>query len=148
MTAPPPPALATGVLPGCRRERDGHREAEQLSAASSLRQNVRRARQAALEQCCAAARPCSSATFCTERRRRKRDSTSGRVLPPCRPHSGLWRPAGVWRISCTAAPLFVGRTIFCAQCGCRAPMYALDGRPRSAPGCYVPLTRARLKQPG
>ena len=49
--------------------------------------------------------PRSSATFCSLWRR-NRDSTSGRVLSACQPHSGLWRPAGVWRISCTAAPPF------------------------------------------
>ena len=49
-------------------------------------------------------------------------------------------------------PLFVGRTIFCAECGWRAPMYALDGRPR--PSTRLPavmlhsLTRAWLKHPG
>ena len=44
-------------------------------------------------------------------------------------------------------PLFVGRTIFCAECGWRAPIHPLDGRPRPspAPACYVALTRARLE---
>ena len=34
------------------------------------------------------------------------DSASARVLRPWFEHSGLWRPAGVWRISCTAASPF------------------------------------------
>ena len=44
-------------------------------------------------------------------------------------------------------PLFVGRTIFCAECGWRTPIHPLDGRPRPspAPACYVALTRARLE---
>ena len=77
----------------------------QLSPASSsprqLPKNVPSARQAALP---------STRYVCWTQRHLSavgnRDSASGRVLSACQPHSGLWRPAGVWRISCTAAPPF------------------------------------------
>ena len=121
MTALPPPARCRLVLRPGMPERDGWAPGG-CNSPQPPRKISHRSRQAALQvPCCAAPAPPFARCGGFEQ-----DSTSGRVLPPCRPHSGLWRPAGVWRISCTAAPPFCRADNILR--GVRAPMY--DVRPR------------------
>ena len=157
----PPPTV---VLPGLRERwaPGGWQCASPPLQPPPPPQNAATARQVALAQSVMCRRWAGAFDLNATYRRFAESLTSSpcSVLVAWRPHSGLWRPAGLWRISCPPGLATLGsRPPFCplgahdilrttqrAMANDEAPMANAPLRVNSAaPGCYArtPLTRAR-----